>query len=146
MARNVGVQHYRGTLANLPTLLVGELGFTTDTNQLYIGSASGNVLINSSSSGGLTFITVEKNLGSLAKKSGTFDITGLSGLTPGKQVLVNQAVAPYTGKGTLSDEASMNLAVASGYVLNATTIRVYWDCGEQGNLKGNVKWNYAISG
>lgn len=52
MARNVAVRHYRGLLANMPALLDGELGFATDTNQLYIGSGSGNVLINSSGGSG----------------------------------------------------------------------------------------------
>lgn len=35
----------RGLSSNLPTLQIGELGFTTDTRKLYIGTASGNVEI-----------------------------------------------------------------------------------------------------
>jgi hypothetical protein len=36
----------RGLEANLPTLDVGEPGFTTDTKKMYIGSSTGNVLVN----------------------------------------------------------------------------------------------------
>lgn len=42
----------RGTKSGLPTLNVGELGFASDTNELYIGTASGNYLINQSGSSG----------------------------------------------------------------------------------------------
>ena len=42
----------RGTSLNLPVLNVGELGFASDTNELYIGSASGNLKIYPPSSGG----------------------------------------------------------------------------------------------
>jgi hypothetical protein len=44
----------RGTKSSLPTLNVGELGFCSDTNELYIGTASGNVKLapSSSASGG----------------------------------------------------------------------------------------------
>lgn len=36
----------RGLKANLPPLMTGEIGFCTDTNQLYVGSTNGNALIN----------------------------------------------------------------------------------------------------
>lgn len=45
MARNIGQQLFRGLKSNLPTLLVGEKGYTTDTKQVWIGSATGNVLV-----------------------------------------------------------------------------------------------------
>jgi len=41
----------RGTKSSLPTLNVGELGFCSDTNELYIGTASGNVKLAPSGSG-----------------------------------------------------------------------------------------------
>lgn len=37
------IQIKRGPAASLPTLDVGELGFTTDTKKLYIGASDGNV-------------------------------------------------------------------------------------------------------
>lgn len=36
----------RGLKENLPTLLVGELAFCTDTNELFVGKDTGNVLVN----------------------------------------------------------------------------------------------------
>jgi len=45
MARNVLVTIRKGLEVNLPTLADGELGITTDTKKLYIGTASGNALL-----------------------------------------------------------------------------------------------------
>lgn len=38
-------QQYRGTKDKMPTLLEGQLGFCTDTNELFIGGTEENVLI-----------------------------------------------------------------------------------------------------
>lgn len=94
--------------------------------------------------GGLTLTEIEKDLGSVARRSGSFDITGLAGLTVGKQVLVVQKAGPYTGKGTRQDEAEMDQANATGYVVDANTIRVYWT--SSGPMMSNVKFGYAVSG
>lgn len=45
MPRQVLIKIRRGTEAQLPVLDVGELGFCTDTNKLYIGTPSGNQLL-----------------------------------------------------------------------------------------------------
>lgn len=45
MARKVLIQIRRGLEANIGTLEAGELGFCTDTEKLYIGTASGNALL-----------------------------------------------------------------------------------------------------
>ena len=45
MPRKVLIKIRRGTEAQLPTLDVGELGFCTDTNKLYIGTPAGNQLL-----------------------------------------------------------------------------------------------------
>lgn len=41
----VKIQIKRGTKAGLPTLAPGEYGLATDTNELFVGTASGNVQI-----------------------------------------------------------------------------------------------------
>jgi len=92
--------------------------------------------------GSLSFSTIEKNLGVKATYSGSFDITGLAGLTPGDPVLIQQATGPYTGKGTLADE-SEDMVIANGYVLDAATIRVYWQAVKSPVI-GNIKFNYSI--
>lgn len=43
MARNLALRILRGTFANIPTLAEGEIYFCTDTLDVYIGGASGNV-------------------------------------------------------------------------------------------------------
>jgi hypothetical protein len=40
------IQIRRGLKSELPTLNIGELGYCTDTKELFIGSATGNVLVN----------------------------------------------------------------------------------------------------
>lgn len=39
------MQLRRGLKANLPTLAAGELGFCTDTKELYIGDGSNNIFV-----------------------------------------------------------------------------------------------------
>jgi len=41
----------RGLKADLPTLEQGELGFCTDTEEVYIGTGVANILINSGGGG-----------------------------------------------------------------------------------------------
>lgn len=43
MSRNIGFHILRGIKANMPTLFLGEEYFCTDTHDLFIGTASGNV-------------------------------------------------------------------------------------------------------
>lgn len=77
------------------------------------------------------------------RRSGHVQITGLAGLTAGKPVLVQQAAGPYTGKGTRTDEAEMDMLTVAGVVLNATTIDLYWQSKYQ--VRGNFKFNYAVA-
>jgi hypothetical protein len=104
--------------------------------------ADGSWAAPSGGSGGLTLTVVEKDLGSLPRLSGTFDITGLSGLTTDRPVLMQQAVGPYTGKGTLADEAEMDQLSLSATVLNPSTIRAYWSSPTL--VVGNFKFQYAV--
>lgn len=77
------------------------------------------------------------------RRSGSFTIAGV-GLTAGKMVQVQVAVGPWTGKGSLADEAEMDMITAHGSVTNPTTITVYWHAPTW--VKGNVKFAYAIGG
>lgn len=45
MARKVLIQVRRGLEKDIGTLAVGELGYCEDTSKLYIGTATGNVLL-----------------------------------------------------------------------------------------------------
>jgi hypothetical protein len=92
--------------------------------------------------GATSFTTVEKDLGSAPLNSGRFTITGLSGLTIGKPVIISQAVAPYTGKGTLADEAEMDGLIVKASVTAVDTITAYWNSATR--VRGNFKFNYLI--
>ena len=107
-------------------------------------SASGTKkLVAASNFGGATSLaTVEKDLGSSPRRSGKFTITGLTGLTTNKPVSIMQAVGPYTGKGTLMDEAEMDGLTVSGVVTSATEITAYWNAATR--VKGNFKFNYFV--
>jgi hypothetical protein len=93
-----------------------------------------------SPSGGLALASAEVNLGN-AKTGGKFTIAG-SGMTIGKPVIIQQAVGPYTGKGTLADEAEMDQVAVTASVTSATVITAYWSSARR--VRGNFKFNYAI--
>lgn len=100
------------------------------------------VIPTASGGAGVTLTTVEVNVGSVPKSGGTFTIAGAA-LTVGKPVLINQAVGPYTGKGTLPDEAEMDQVNVAASVTGAATITAYWSSARR--VKGNFKFNYQVS-
>jgi D-alanine-D-alanine ligase-like ATP-grasp enzyme len=51
-----------------------------------------------------------------------------------------QAAGPYTGKGTLADEAEMDMVSVKAYVADATTIQCFWQAPQA--VIGNFKFNY----
>lgn len=85
---------------------------------------------------------IEKNLGSLPRRSGHFDITGLTGLTANNPAEVFQLPGPYTGKGTLADEAEMDAVHVSAYCKDANSVRCYWLAS--GAVRGNFKFGYRV--
>lgn len=74
----------------------------------------------------VTFTAFTKDLG-VGDQAGTFDITGLSGLSAGKPVMVMQTAAAISSKGDARDEPEMDAISVTGYVVDATTIRCYWN-------------------
>ena len=141
MPRNVQVQILRGVVANIPTLATGELYFATDTKQLWVGSATGNVNLNASS-GGVSFSTTEVNIASTARRNGHFTISG-TGMTANRPVSIQQAVGPYTGKGSRFDEAEMDALSVKGKVRDASTMDVYW--ASRTLVRGNFKFDYQVA-
>lgn len=93
--------------------------------------------------GGAAFTAFTKDLG-VARSSGTFDITGLTGLTPDKVVDIVQTAAQIATKGNARDEAEMDLIRVTGYVVDATTIRAYWSA--PGVMVGDYAFAYVVSG
>lgn len=50
----------RGSKSNLPILDIGEMAFCTDTNEVYVGSATGNILVNQENSNLLQTVDIYK--------------------------------------------------------------------------------------
>jgi hypothetical protein len=112
-----------------------------------VDAGTGDVTISAAGGAPPAIGTVEVSLATFPglRRTGRFTIGGLSGLTVGKPVIVQQASGPYTGKGTRADEAEMDMLVVSGKVISATTIECFWNSAG-GRVRGNFKFDYMVSG
>lgn len=105
-------------------------------------NGQGNWATPPSAAGG-SYTAFTKDLGA-ARSSGTFDITGLSGLTAEKVVSVVQTAAQISSKGNARDEAEMDQIQVTGYVVDTTTIRAYWQAPSV--VVGTYAFAYQVSG
>lgn len=94
------------------------------------------------SGGNPAFVKFTQDLGN-GKRSGTFDLTGLSGLTVDKVVHMVQTADPIASKGNSRDEFEMDGIELTAYVLSATSIRAYWNC--QNIVTGIYAFAYWVS-
>lgn len=118
---------------------------SSNSNALVSFSAGGlivELVMDSDDEEKVKLLTTEVNLGSTPTYSGKFTIAGTS-MTVGKPVLIQQAAGPYTGKGTLGDEAEDQVSVSAS-VTSSTVITAYWQAVET-PVAGNVKFNYTVS-
>lgn len=76
-----------------------------------------------------------------ALHAGQFTIIGI-GFNVGKTVTIQQVPGPYTGKGTLADEAEMGQVIVTGYVFDSTTIKCYWVSIHA--VRGNIKFAFKV--
>lgn len=95
-------------------------------------------------SGSASLTDFTKDLGA-ARVSGTFDITGLAGLTPNKNVIIVQTMQPIVSKGDARDEFEMDAIVLTGYVVDAATIRALWFSANGSVVVGTYAFAYAVS-
>jgi hypothetical protein len=99
-----------------------------------------------SSGAGGAFNAFTKDLGA-ARQTGTFDITGLSGLTANKVVSIVQTMDQISSKGNARDEYEMDPITLTGYVVDAATIRALWACaGGRSVAVGTYAFAYQVSG
>jgi hypothetical protein len=75
--------------------------------------------------------------------TGIFDITGLSALIAGKVVNVIQTAEPIASKGGARDEPAMDRISTTAYVVDSSTIRVYWY--STGIASGIYAFAYIVS-
>lgn len=76
--------------------------------------------------GGASAATVEVDLGSTPKTSGRFTITDAA-ISATSKVMVWQAPGPYTGKGTLADEAAMQPVNVVAVLPASGSCTVWWE-------------------
>jgi len=88
-----------------------------------------------SGSGG-TWTKFVQNLG-VARRSGTFDVTGLSGLTTDNIIEVLQTNDPISSKGNAIDEPEMDQILLTARALNSTSFRCHWFSTNGGVVVGN---------
>lgn len=87
-----------------------------------------------SSSAIATVVSID--LGSTPAQNGSFLISGLSGLTIGVAVFVQQAA---------DDQLELDSLVCAGVVESATTIRVYWHNSDDQPVNGVIRFQYLVA-
>lgn len=85
---------------------------------------------------------IDVDLGTSAH-SGRFTIAG-SGFDAGKRVVINPAPGPYTGKGSMTDEAEMDAITVIGSVLDSSTIECFWHA-IPGPVRGHFNFQYRLA-
>jgi hypothetical protein len=120
---------------------VTALDFTGAGVTATVAGTTGTVNIPGGSGSGWTHFT--QDLGA-ARRSGTFDITGLSGLTADQYVAVTQTARAIASKGNARDEFEMDPIVVTGYVVDATTVRCYWSA-DMSVVVGTYAFAYLVN-
>lgn len=85
---------------------------------------------------------VDVDLGDSAN-SGRFIISG-AGFDSSRRVVINPAPAPYTNKGSMTDEAEMDALTVIGSVLNSTTLECFWHA-IPGPVRGHFNFQYRLA-
>lgn len=152
-SNTVTITHFDGTNSVEiwgGTLLAGESLEYVDTQGFIKYSANGvanggadgtNGTNGTNGTGTVTFSQIEVSVSTVRRRHGVFTIAGV-GMTIGKPVLIQQARAAYTGKGTLEDESDMDTLTVIGTVVSAILIRCSWQ--SRTFVRGNFKFNYVI--
>lgn len=150
---------YNDGAGTITAAVIAQMSLTSDASGLKLSgdsAAPGNTMLYGTNgagtkgwyaqptSGAPTFTQAEVSLGAApnARRSGKVQITGLSGLTIGKPVMVSQAAVAPTGKGTRADESEMDDLDIAAIVSSATTIDLYWKSDRR--VRGNYKLNYLV--
>jgi len=104
------------------------------------GSTEVDITI-AATAGAVDLTQFEKNLTSIPSRSGSFHITDAA-LVAGELFMVTQAPGPYTGKGTLEDEAEMDQLTACGFIdAGGGGATIYWNSPLF--VKESFKFNYV---
>ena len=141
----------RGLKANLPTLEVGEMGYCTDTNELFIGTANGNELINEDST-----INALGDIGDVSITTPTadqaliYDGTNWVNDSPPAPSLPNQAsISDETNTGSVTNTHTRQVNASTGST--ASNFRSQVNASQNSTASGarsqvNVGENSTASG
>lgn len=89
---------------------------------------------------------VEVDLGAAPLFSGSFTFVIPLGPPIGSAILIQQAGGPYTGKGTLPDEAEMDQLLVTAQVTTGGVGTAWWVAPRSnGPVSGKFKFQYATS-
>jgi hypothetical protein len=144
MAREKVIRFFRGLAANLPALDPGEPAFSTDSEKLYVGGNSGNVIINDAAS---RFGTCSTAAATAAKTV----TVGQFGLEAGAWVLVlfsntNSAASPTLNvNGTGAKPIYYRNAAITAANLTNTRLHMFMYDGTQYEFVGDIDTNTTYS-
>lgn len=85
---------------------------------------------------------IEQSLGTIAQQSGSFSITGLTGLLAFSFVRIWMSTVPGSGQGTLADFTEFEQIQISAEIVNDTSMKCYWIA--TGPVIGNYKFIYQF--
>lgn len=119
------IQMRRGLKANLPTLSSGELGFCTDTKELFIGTDTGNVLLMTGSGGTGVADTIPPVV-TISPNGGTFKTSQTVTLSASETATIY-----YTLDNSIPTPSSIQYA--SSINLGSTTTVKYYAIDTAGN-------------
>ena len=128
MARKVLIQIRRGLETNIGTLAVGELGYCTDTQKLYVGTATGNVIL-----------VAAQSVGDMLK---TIYDTDNDGVVDAAETVQWDGV---TGKPVIVSEAEAKAGTATTQRI-WTAQRVAQAIAAMAMPKGPLTWNHLKEG
>ena len=141
----------RGLKASLPALNIGEFGFATDTNEVYIGTASGNVKLFPSEGSGLGY-SLQATATSFSPSNA---LTYYIGMPPTAQSTVDRNRVYFPKAGTI--KRAIVYWCATGTAGTAELISVYlrknnlndtligqWENSEAKKIMNNGELNISV--
>ena len=146
------IQVCRGVKGAIPVLTDGEFGLCEDTQQLYIGTLTGNMLVNGGGGGSGTVTSITAGAG---LTGGTITVSGTIALdTPGTLSVssTNSATAPHTHAVTSSSApgaAASILATDASGIIGSTGTRIvkgwFTDLTVTNAISGSITGNAATA-
>ena len=139
---NGNIKNTMVTPSILPSTTTAVTQATGDTSTLIATDAFVHNVLNAYTAASQNILQTTQNLGT-SVTNGSFNITGTAFSPPGGGVLVSMAYQPVNGGGTqMYDDIEFDHIVATGVIINSTTIQVNWNASTP--VSGSYVFNYII--